>query len=166
MTYTYCPYCGTTYGEQTKPYVYQCAHCGNTVYLHSAPTASALIIDGDRILLAKRAVDPFKGMWDIVGGFIEYGEHPEAALHREVMEETGLTVEIIDRLGFFIDTYGRNNESTLNIGFVVNIISGTPQAADDVAELRWFDKTHLPLETMAFQNGKDMLKAWLKSGAV
>jgi 8-oxo-dGTP diphosphatase len=161
MNYTHCPYCGTRYLEQAVPYVHHCIACDKTVYLHSAPTVSAVIVDGDRVLLGKRGVPPFKGLWDIIGGFVEYGEHPDVALQREVMEETGMTVAIVDCLGFFMDVYGENGTSTLNIAFTAKIVSGEPVAADDVAALQWFEKTALPMDSMAFQNGKDMLQAWL-----
>jgi ADP-ribose pyrophosphatase YjhB (NUDIX family) len=77
------------------------------------------------------------------------------------MEETGMTVAIVDCLGFFMDVYGENGTSTLNIAFTAKIVSGEPVAADDVAALQWFEKTALPMDSMAFQNGKDMLQAWL-----
>lgn len=44
-----------------------------------------------KILLIHKARGAYQGQWDLPGGRLEFGEHPEAALHREIEEETGLT---------------------------------------------------------------------------
>ena len=58
-----------------------CHACGLQEYANPAPTASAVIEDGaGRLLLARRAGEPGKGLWDLVGGFIDEGEDPVEAL--------------------------------------------------------------------------------------
>ncbi len=60
---------------------------------YTRATVGAVITRGDEILLAKRGHEPFEGKWCIPGGHIEFGEHPVDAVKREVLEETGLTLE-------------------------------------------------------------------------
>ena len=54
----------------------------------------AVILDGHRVLLVKRGQEPLKGAWSLPGGAVEIGETLDAALTREILEETGLSVEV------------------------------------------------------------------------
>lgn len=63
------------------------------------PGAYAILRRNDRVLLTHQA-DPWPE-FQLPGGGIERGEHPIAALHREVLEETGWTMQLTRRLGAF-----------------------------------------------------------------
>jgi 8-oxo-dGTP diphosphatase len=54
----------------------------------------AIVFDGDRVLLVKRSHPPLKGEWSLPGGAVELGETLEAAVARELAEETGLDVDV------------------------------------------------------------------------
>ena len=132
------------------------------IYKNSAPTAAVLIIRDREVLLAKRGVQPLKGKYDIVGGFLKYGEDPLAGALREAREETGLKVKILGMLGVYMDTYGRGGKRTLNFIYVATILSGRIKARDDVAELYWFPIKKLPQPAFNSQRKafRD-LRAWL-----
>ncbi|MEK7170926.1 MAG: NUDIX hydrolase, partial [Patescibacteria group bacterium] len=162
MDYKYCPNCSIQYDHQGEPERYACSNCNSVVYLNSKPTASTLITDGNRVLLGKRRIEPAKGRWDVIGGFLNLGEKPEDGAVREAKEETGLSVELGDMLGFFMDSYGTTGEKTLNICFIAEVIGGVLTPGDDIEELRWFSYNELP-ERMAFKNGEEMVQAWLET---
>lgn len=125
----------------------ECAACASVYYAHSAPAASALIVDEQgRMLLARRAHEPDAGRWDVLGGFLEEGEDPLEALRRELLEETGLQVEPDEYVGAYVDTYGDGQGSVfvLNLVWRAHVVAGEPVPADDVAELRWFSADELP----------------------
>jgi 8-oxo-dGTP diphosphatase len=138
--------------------------CGSTYYANSAPCVSALVEDASgRLLLARRAVEPFLGLWDPPGGFLEEGEHPVDGLRRELYEETGLVGEPERFVGAWMDVYGDAPDAaaTLNLYWAVRLADGEPVAADDVAELRWFAPEALPRpDELAFTTVRHALAAW------
>ena len=142
-----------------------CSSCGFEAWASSAPTANALVVDErGRVLLARRAVEPFKGRWDILGGFLEENEHPLDGLRRELREETGLEVEPEEFLCATVDRYGDSSGApwTLNLVWTARASGGEPVPADDVAELQWFGADELPsADDLAFTAVKDVLRAWV-----
>lgn len=164
--FVYCPYCRTdlvTEFQEGQPRE-RCPGCGEWFYRNSKPCAGALVSDDQgRLLLARRAIAPFQGRWDLPGGYLEEGEHPEAGALREVREETGLQVRITGFGGLYMDTYGEGGVHTLNVFYEAEVegaIPATLQPKDDVSELAWFAPDALPLEDFSFENGKQAIADW------
>ena len=157
--WTHCPRCGAHIDVEGRKA--HCAACGYTQYESSSPTASAVLVDeAGRVLLARRAIDPERGKWDLPGGFLETGEHPLDGLRRELREETGLDVEPQEFLGVWMDVYGDTGEATLNLYWVCRA-PGEPHAADDIDEVRWFAPDELPGDgELAFTVNALVLAAW------
>ena len=101
-----------------------------------------VLIERDgRYLLIKRAADPDKGMWSVPGGLVEVGEKVKDAAAREALEETGLRVEIVERLGV-VDKIMRDDEGRVRYHFIIvqflaRIVEGEVKAMDDALEARW-----------------------------
>ena len=127
-----------------------CDGCGRVAYAAAKPTAGAIVLRDGRALLARRALDPGRGKWDIPGGFLEPDELPEAGAIRELREETGLTITPTALLGFYLDDhpYGdpADNEKVLIIYFLA-AATGDPQPADDIDGIAWFAPHELPAPT-------------------
>ncbi len=158
--FTYCPYCATRLPvDLLRPDAPRaCVACGATHYHNSKPAAGALILRDDRVLLVERAVEPFKGYWDVPGGFLELGEHPADGARREALEETGLIVELEDPpFAIMMDHYGDSGDFTLNVYYVARVVGGEARPSDDAAALDWFPLTALP-ERIAFDHCAELLR--------
>jgi ADP-ribose pyrophosphatase YjhB (NUDIX family) len=153
----YCPRCRAEVERSDNKA--ECPECGFVTYAGSKPTASALCVDASgRVLLSRRGAEPWKGLWDFPGGFLEEGEHPLECLRRELEEEAGVEVEPTKFLGVWMDVYDRGI-STLNFYWTVRIADGEPTPADDVEEFRWFAPDEVPREELAFDHLPDVLSA-------
>jgi ADP-ribose pyrophosphatase YjhB (NUDIX family) len=139
-----------------------CPACGLVLYDNPAPTASALVVDAEgRVLLARRGIQPFLGMWDVPGGFIRPGETAAEAARRELREETGLAIEVSEVLAIIPDTYGEDGGATLNVFYLARVAGGRPAPASDVSELRWYGRDELPADAeLAFRCVAAALSQW------
>jgi mutator protein MutT len=157
----HCPRCATPVTADAGRF--ECPHCGFATYAHSNPTASGVVVDDrGRVLLSKRAKDPFAGKWDLPGGFLEEGEDPLDGVKRELREEAGIEIGDERLLGIWMDRYEyrRRVVETLNIYYKARLAEGTPEPADDVAEFRWFAASEVPLDELAFAHIPEVLSAW------
>jgi 8-oxo-dGTP diphosphatase len=102
-----------------------------------------VLIENGKILLIRRAREPFKGEWAVPGGRIEDNETAGQCLKREMKEETGLDVEPIKLTGIYSDP-GRDPRGIIAAAFLVKRIGGQVNAGDDAGEARWFDLSGLP----------------------
>ena len=162
----FCPKCGGELAEQwieaEETTQQRCTSCAAIHYKNSKPTSSVLAIRDGAVLLIKRGIEPYKGWWDIPGGFLNSGEHPEDGAKREFLEETGLEIRLTHMLGFWMDKYGPIDLDILNICYAAEVLGGHAQASTDAVEIGWFPLDALP-EQVAFDWSKsalDALKVW------
>ncbi len=101
------------------------------------PVVCAILVRGDRILLAQRPPDKkLGGLWEFPGGKVEAGESAEAALHRELQEELGCTVRITQTLAPFVHAYDWGRIEL--IPFVCELAEGSPEPhAHEHTALAW-----------------------------
>jgi ADP-ribose pyrophosphatase YjhB (NUDIX family) len=101
----------------------------------------AVVVDGGRALVVRRATEPLKGQWSIPGGMLELGEKLREGIAREVKEETGLEVEVFDVLdvfdSIFPDREGRTQYHYVLIDFLCRPSGGDLRAGSDVSEAKW-----------------------------
>jgi 8-oxo-dGTP diphosphatase len=121
---TYCCRCG---GRLGAPPPTACASCGYEHFVNARPTASLIVLDGDRFLGLRRARPPGAGRWEVPGGFCDGWEHPADAAVREGREELGVTVVLGDFVGMYIGAYEFQGERlpVLDSFWLARIASGS-----------------------------------------
>ena len=102
---------------------------------------SALIFDGERVLLAHRRDSDW---WNLPGGGMEIGETVDEAIRREVREETGLEVEV----GQLVGVYSKPQKQEVVLTFRCHVLSGVPVATEEMSECRYFAPHDLPANTL------------------
>jgi 8-oxo-dGTP diphosphatase len=102
---------------------------------------SALIFESGRVLLAhRRDID----WWNLPGGGMETGETVDQALHREVLEETGLEVEIVQLVG----VYSKPQKQEVVLTFRCLVARGVLMETTESRECRYFAPADLPPNTL------------------
>ncbi|MFB9206013.1 NUDIX hydrolase [Nonomuraea spiralis] len=105
----------------------------------------AIIFDAsDRLLLVQRGHPPGMGLWSLPGGRLEPGESDAAGLRREILEETGLRVEV-GRLAGTVERPGPGGVTYVIRDYLATVTGGVPAAGDDAADLRWCATAELAL---------------------
>jgi ADP-ribose pyrophosphatase YjhB (NUDIX family) len=139
----------------------RCARCGWTYYGNAVPAAAAVVVSRGRLLLGRRARPPYRGAWDLPGGFLERDELPDAGLRRELLEELGVGVRRAGLVGFAADRYGPRGIAVLTIVYRVQPTSHRMRPDDDVSELRWFPLAEVPYRHIAFPAIRRLLRRHL-----
>ncbi len=121
-------------------------------YKNPRLTVDGAIVQEGTILLVKRNITPFKNRWALPGGHVEYGEKVEDASVREVLEETGLKVEIEKLFGVYSDPGRDPRGHTVTIVYLMNIVGGKLKSGDDASDARFFELEKLP--QLAFDHNK------------
>ena len=130
----------------------------------------AVVVDGGCVLLVKRGHPPLKGQWSLPGGTVELGETLEAALAREVLEETGLEVsvgplvEVFDRVDRAPD--GRIEYHFVIVDYACSVRGGFIAHGSDAEEARWVPIRELPAYGLTAKASEVIGKARRLSAAV
>lgn len=160
--YKYCPYCSRKLPKTGKSDNLQfCDHCEAKIYHHTPQTSACILLNRqNQVLLVKRRNDPFKGLWSLPAGFVNYGESPIDAGIRELGEETGLIAKYDKVVGVYLTNDHPKTFSVLTV-IKVKDEKGKPIPSDDVTEVKFFDPKKLP--KIAFKAQVRAIKKHLSS---
>ena len=108
----------------------------------------AVILQDGKVLIVKRKYDPLAGQWSLPGGGVELGETLEDSVVREMLEETGLEIEVGPVIEVF-DRITRDSNGEVRYHFVLVDylcwpVGGELHASSDVEDARFVDPADLP----------------------
>ena len=134
-----------------------CGSCGYVHFRDPGVGAAVLLVDGDRVLLVERGSGATRpGMWCVPCGYVDYGEDVREAAAREVLEETGLVVEVGDPV-FVRSNFHDPEKLTVGIWFAGTVVGGELAPGDDAVDARWFPLDELPV--LAFDTDAELFRS-------
>ena len=134
-----------------------CPDCGRIEFRSPSVAVAVVLRDArDRILMVKRGPGSSRsGRWSIPAGYMDYGEEVREAGAREVLEETGLEVEVGDPIYVATNFHDRLKVSVC-IWFSGRVLGGRLEAGSDAVDVGWFALDQMP--DLAFETDADLFR--------
>jgi NTP pyrophosphohydrolases containing a Zn-finger, probably nucleic-acid-binding len=153
----FCGACGAKNSRAVTERAKICPACGQITYPPISPAAIVLVQNGDSLLLARSPRFP-PDMYSIIAGFVEAGESIEQAVHREVMEETGITIKNLEYFGSQPWPFPHS----LMTGFFAEYSGGDIKAdGNEIESAGWFNRNNLPRLPGPYSIARAMIDSWL-----
>lgn len=164
-THRFCGRCATRNEPSPGERSMRCPACGLVAHPRVAPAMITLVTRGEagpdqEVLLARGAQWTFP-MYSCLAGFVEPGESLEASVHREVLEEVGLTVTN--------PTYRASQPwpfpHSLMVGFRAEYVDGDidPDPAE-IADAAWFRRSEMPTIPPGISIARKLIDEWVAEG--
>jgi len=164
--YQYCPCCGTLLARQVLHGRERlvCPACRFIFWQNPVVGVAVIVMQGDHIVLARRARGVYKGAWCIPCGYVEYDEDVRQAAQREFQEETGLLVEVGEVYAVHSNFHNPASHS-VGIWFRGTVLSGTLRPDDDVDQVAYMPLHDLP-DNLAFPTDQLVLERLQREGSL
>lgn len=126
-----------------------------------------VVISDGRVLLIKRGHPPLEGQWSIPGGTLEVGETLTDGVQRELAEETGVEVRVLDLIEVF-ERILRDQQGAIQYHFVIldylcEVVSAEARAGSDVKDVAWATEKQLVEYSLTPTATRVILKAFAKA---
>jgi len=123
-----------------------------------------VVISGGRALIVKRGSPPLEGQWSIPGGMLEAGETLLLGVRRELLEETGIEVKVLELIEVFerinLDGEGKARYHYVVLDYLCEAVRGQARAASDVTDVAWATPEELPRYGLTETSTRVILKAF------
>ena len=156
----FCPACGRPVEPRTLEADHRprlvCSE-GHITWRNPRVVVGTLPIQGGRVYLGRRAIEPALGKWGNPSGYLELGESAQEGARRETEEETRLRVEV----GRLVGVYSRPSVGIVTIAFEATVVGGEPEPAAETSEVRAFAPDEIPWSEIAFTTAESALRDWV-----
>ncbi|HEY7495632.1 MAG TPA: NUDIX hydrolase [Candidatus Tectomicrobia bacterium] len=155
--YQYCPHCATPFIDQAlHGHTRQvCPACGFIFWQNPVVGVAVIVLEGERIVLGRRARGVYRGAWCIPCGYVEYDEDVRQAAQREFYEETGLLVQVGAVYAVHSNFHNPAMHS-VGIWFRGTVLGGMLCPADDLDAAAYVSLQRLP-DNLAFPTDRLVL---------
>ena len=136
-----------------------CLNCGTIHYANPRPIVGCIPLVHDKILLCRRAIDPYSGKWNIPAGFMELNETAEEGARRETMEEACADV-CIERLHC---VYSIPHVNQVYLIFLARLKDENYKPGVESIEVKLFDEADLPWNDLAFTSNIFALRKYVEN---
>ena len=130
-------------------------------YPHPAVATDCVVFGFDgkglQVLLIRRGVEPYKGLWAFPGGFMRMDETAEECAKRELQEETSLNIQMLKQLGAFSGVHRDPRERVVSVAFYALVQPSEVVGGDDASHAEWFAIEEVP--QLAFDHDFILRKA-------
>jgi mutator protein MutT len=158
----FCPQCGSARFPATGSRSFLCEDCHFNFFANSSAAVAVLLFNTKgELLLTRRAFEPYKGMLDLPGGFIDPMESGEQAVVREIREELGIAVHSLQYFGTYPNEYVFSGFSvfTLDLAYLAktdNLNEMKPM--DDVASFEFHKPENVDFDELPSISMKNIIK--------
>ncbi len=152
----FCPSCAAAL-ETTEVFGYDrpvCPDCGRVIFYDPKVAVICIVPRDGKVLMIRRGTELGYGLWGLPGGYVDRGEVVESAAAREVLEETGLEIDIEGLLGLFSES----GNPVIVAAYAGREMGGTLEAGPEALEVEFFDVDQLP--ELAFPRDREVLASW------
>lgn len=123
-----------------------CDDCGFISYENPKIVVGSVIVWGDKIVLAKRAIHPRKGYWTLPAGFMELHETTEEGAIREAWEEARAHIEIVNLLA----VYNIPRIGQVQMMYLAKLLSPEIAAGPESSDVGLYAWDDIPWDSLAF----------------
>jgi 8-oxo-dGTP diphosphatase len=106
--------------------------------------ADGIIMIDNELVLIRRKFYPFEGKLALPGGMVEHDERVEDAVRREMKEEIGLDVEIVDLLGVYSEPGRDPRGHVVSVAYILERVGGELRSGDDAKAIELVDIENIP----------------------
>ncbi|MHB1629571.1 MAG: NUDIX hydrolase [Bacilli bacterium] len=155
MDYQFCPICGGKLERDQHTGYPRCGTGHYTFLPWQNVGVAAVVFKDNAVLLEQRAFGSAYGFWALPGGMLEFNEQTDEACVREILEETGIQVEIRELLGVI------GGRKVCIIFYEAKPVGGNLAKSEESLNVKWFSFDNIPWDQMAFLRHTQVLREWV-----